>query len=98
MRQKDDQKFALTLNNFAYCCLTEDDIYLFTGIIIQKDSYENLPIKYIHLFSTNASVNAHNETFLNALTTEGCRFIAIDSLVGDSSGGLTDKLSNVINT
>ena len=50
----------------------------------------------IHLFSTNASVNAHNETVLNALTTEGCRFIAIDSLVGDTAGGITDKLSKVI--
>ena len=66
MRQKDDQKFALALNNFANCCLTKDDIILFTSRIIQKDSYENLPIKSIHLFSTNASVNAHNETVLNA--------------------------------
>ena len=96
MRQKDDQKFALALNNFANCCLTEDDIYLFTSRIIQKGSYENLPIKSIHLFSTNASVNAHNEIVLNALTTEGFRFIAIDSLVGDNAGGITDKLSNVI--
>ena len=54
-------------------------IYIFTSRIIQRDFYENLPIKSIHLFSTNASVNAHNETVLNALTTEGCRFIAIDS-------------------
>ena len=46
--------------------------------------------------STNACVNAHNETVLNALTTVGCRFISIDSLVGDNAGGITDKLSNVI--
>ena len=96
MRQKDDLNFARALTNFANCCLTEDCINLFTNRIIQKDSIENLPIKCIHLFSTNASVNAHNETVLNALTTEGCRFIAIDSLVGDTAGGITDKLSNVI--
>ena len=96
MRQKDDLNFARALNNFSNCCLTEDCINLFTNRIIQKDSIENLPIKCIHLFSTNASVNAHNETVLNALTTEGCRFIAIDSLVGDTAGGITDKLSNVI--
>ena len=41
-------------------------------------------------------MNAHNETVLNALTTEGYRFIATDSLVGDTAGGITDKLSNVI--
>ena len=34
MRQKDDQKFALALNNFANCCLTEDDINLFTSRVI----------------------------------------------------------------
>ena len=97
MRQKDDQKFALALNNLANCCLTEDDIIIITSRIIQKDSYENLPIKFIHLFSTNASVNnTHNETVLNALTTEGFRLIAIGSLVGDTAGGITDKLSNVI--
>ena len=38
MRQKDDQKFALALNNFANCCLTEDDINLFTSRIIAKVS------------------------------------------------------------
>ena len=60
--------------------------------IIGKDSIENLPIKSIHLFSTNA----RNETVLNALSTEGCRFIAIDSLVGDTAGGIIDKLREVL--
>ena len=96
MRQRDDQNFARALNNFANCCMSENDIDLFMSRIIGKDSIENLPIKSIHLFSTNASVNAHYETVLNALTTEGYRFIAIDSLVGDTAGGITDKLSNVI--
>ena len=76
--------------------MSENDIDLFMSRIIGKDSIENLPIKSIHLFSTNASVNAHNETLLNALTTEDYRFIAIDSLVGDTAGGITDKLSDVI--
>ena len=69
---------------------------LFMSIITGKDSNENLNIKSIHLFSTNVSVNAHNETVLNALSTEGCRFIAIDSLVGDTAGGITDKLREVL--
>ena len=96
MRQRDDQNFARALNNFANCGMSEKDIDLFMSRIIGKDSIENLPIKSIHLFSTNASVNAHNETVLNALTTEGCRFIAIDSLVGDTAGGITDKLREVL--
>ena len=96
MRQSDDQNFARALNNFANCCMSENAIDLFMSRIIGKDSIENLPIKSIHPFSTNASVNAYNETVLNALTTEGFRFIAIDSLVGDTAGGITDKLSNLI--
>ena len=96
MRQRGDQNFARALNNFANCCMSENDIDLFMSRIIGKDSIENLPIKSIHLFSTNASVNAHNETVLNALTTEGCRFIDIDSLVGDTAGGIADKLREVL--
>ena len=96
MRQKDDQNFARALNNFANCCLTENDMGLFINRIIEKDYFKNLPNKAIHLFSTNASVNAHNEIVLNALTTEGCRFITIDSLVGDTAGGITDKLRSVL--
>ena len=55
----------------------------------------------ITINSTNESmtrdINAHNETVLNALTTEGFRFISIDSLVGDIAGVITDKLNNVLN-
>ena len=58
MRQKDDQNFARVLNNFANCCISENDINLFTSRIIHKDSYEDLPIKAIHLFRTSASLNA----------------------------------------
>ena len=96
MRQRDDQNFARALNNFANCCMSENDIDLFMSRIIGKDSIGNLPIKSIHLFSTNAIVNAHNETVLNALSTEGCRFIAIDFLVGDTAGGITDNLREVL--
>ena len=92
MRQRDDQNFARALNNFANCCMSENDIALFMSGIFGKDSIENLPIKSIHLFSTNASVNTHNETVLNVLPTEGYRFIASDSLVGDTAGGITDRL------
>ena len=84
MRQKDDQKFAVALNNFANCTLTEEDNGLFLTRQFGKESLNNLPPKAIHLFSTNASVNAHNESVLNALTTEGCKFTSIDYLAGDT--------------
>ena len=51
----------------------------------------NLPPKAIDLFITNASANAHNEIVLNALTTEGCKFMDI-CLVGYHVGNFTDKL------
>ena len=31
MRQKDDQKFAMALNNFANCTLTDEDLHLLNG-------------------------------------------------------------------
>ena len=36
-------------------------------------------------------MNAHNESVLNALTTEGCKFTAIDSLASDTGSEITDK-------
>ena len=63
----------------------------FSSAEFRKELLNNLPPKAIHLFSTNASVNAHNESVLNALTTEGCKFTAIDSLAGNTGSGITDK-------
>ena len=71
MRQKDDQRFAMALNNFANCTLTDEDLHLFNGRQIVKESFHKLPSKAIHLFGTNANVNVHNESVLNALSTEG---------------------------
>ena len=68
MRQKDDKNFAVALNNFANCSLTNDDIDLFKSRQIGKESLSKIPSKAIHLFSTNACVNVHNESVLNALT------------------------------
>ena len=53
-----------------------------------KESFHKLP--------TNASVNVHNESVLNALRTEGYKFIAIDSLEGDTGGELIEKLMDTI--
>ena len=65
MRQKDDLKFAVQLNNFANSTLTEEDNALFLSRRFGKESRNNLPPKATHLFNTNASVNAHNESVLN---------------------------------
>ena len=62
MRQKDDQRFAMALNNFANCTLTDEDTNLLNGRIIVKESFHILPLKAIHLFGTNASVNVHNDS------------------------------------
>ena len=96
MRQKEDQEFAMALNNFANCTLTDEDLHLLNGRQIVKESFHELPTKVIHLFGTNASVSVHNESVLNALSTEGYKFIAIDSLAGDTGGELTEKLIDTI--
>ena len=96
MRQKDDQRFAMSLINFANCTLTDEDINLLNGRIIERESFDKLPPKAIHLFGTNASVDVHNESVLNVLSTEGYKFIAIDSLAGDTDGNFTEKLMNTI--
>ena len=59
-----------------------------------KESLKNLPPEAIHLLSINASVNAYNESVLNALSTEGCKFTAIDSLAGDIVSEISDKFRN----
>ena len=97
MRQKDDLKFAVALKNFANCTLTDGDIRIFLVKQIWTESLNNLPPKAIHLFSTNASVNAHNESVLSALTAQGCKFTAIDSFAGDTCSELTDKLGIHLN-
>ena len=86
----------MALNNFANCTLTDEDTSLFNGRIIEKESFHKLPPKTIHIFGTNASVNVHNESVLNALSTEGYKFIAIDSLAGETGGELTEKLMDTI--
>ena len=95
MTQKDDQKFAVALNNFANCTLTEEDSGLFLSRQFGKESLNNLPPKAIHLFSTNACVNAHNDSVLNALTTGGCKFTTerckFTSLASDSDSEVSDK-------
>ena len=36
-------------------------------------------------------MNAHNESVLSILTTEGCKFTRIDSLVGETGSEISDK-------
>ena len=91
IRQKEDRNFAIALNNFANCTLTEENDGLFLSRQFGKESLNNLLPKAIHLFSTNVSVNAHNESVLNAFTNEGCKFTAIDSLAGETASEITYK-------
>ena len=41
-------------------------------------------------------MNVHNESVLNASSTEGYRFTAIDFLASDTGGELTEKLMDTI--
>ena len=77
----------MTMNNFANCILTEDKIRFFLSRQIGKELLHNLLLKANHLFCSEC-INS----VLNALTTEGYKFTAIDFLAGDIGGKLTDML------
>ena len=97
MRQKDDMEFARALNSLANGILTEDDCDLFKSRQIKKENLDNVVSKNaIHLFCTNASVDSHNIIVLDSLSTEGIKSIALDNLVGDHTGKMTECLSNTI--
>ena len=48
MRHKEDQRFAMALNNFANCALTEEDNGLFISRQFGMESLNNLPLKSLH--------------------------------------------------
>ena len=67
MRQKNDQPFAITLNNMASGQMSADDIALFRTRISSNDQ---VPNDLIHIFETNAEVDRLNTMKLNSISSE----------------------------
>lgn len=59
MRQKNDERFIVALNNFSRGSLTENDIKLLQSRQVSYDS--EVPSEAIRLFSTNADVMMYNK-------------------------------------
>ena len=57
---------------------------------------ENYPMETTHLFTTNASVNAHNNSMYAKCESDKCQIKAIDIVVGDISDDLKKQMKDKI--
>ena len=99
MRQKDDKQFAEVLNRLREGKHSEHDINCLKERLLHTvPGSENYPMETTHLFTTNASVNAHNNSMYAKCESDKCQIKAIDIVVGDISDDLMkqmkDKISN----
>ncbi|XP_044313295.1 ATP-dependent DNA helicase PIF1-like [Drosophila rhopaloa] len=77
MRQRDDQPFAIALNNMASGQMSSEDIVLLRG----RTSVESqIPNDAIHLFSSNQDTDRYNREKLNSIPTDQFISEAIDSV------------------
>ena len=97
MRQKDDKQFAELLNRLREGMHSEDDIAILKQRILNKrpeqDSY---PMNMTHLFTTNASEDAHNNALYSRTKTDKAQIKSVDIIVGDISDDLKKQMKNKI--
>ena len=76
---------------------TQDDITVLKSRILKsKPGEPNYPASLTHVFSTNASVNAHNEAVYNLSQSEKAQIDAIDVVVGDISDELKHEVKKKV--
>lgn len=93
MRQKDDAKFAVALNNMAQGTMKEDDIQLFASRTFASIPEElKVPGKeIIRLYSTNEEVANCNEEILGGMTTEVHKSVCYDKVTLARSNGTVNQ-------
>ena len=97
MRQKDDKLFAELLNRLREGKHSEKDIDCLKERLLQTvPGDENYPMETTHLFTTNASVNAHNNSMYAKCESDKCQIRAIDIVVGDISDDLKKQMKDKI--
>ena len=97
MRQKDDKQFAEVLNRLREGKHSERDIdCLKERLLHTVPGSENYPMETTHLFTTNASVNAHNNSMYAKCESDKCQIKAIDIVVGDISDDLKKQMKDKI--
>ena len=76
---------------------TQDDITVLKSRILKsKPGEPNYPASLTHVFSTNASVNAHNEAVYNLSQSEKAQIDAIDVVIGDISDELKHEVKQKV--
>lgn len=97
MRQKDDHQFAELLNRLREGKHSQDDIAnLKVRLLHLKPGQEHYPMNTTHLFTTNASVNAHNNALYSLSKGEKAQIKAIDIIIGDVSDDLKKQIKDKI--
>ncbi|XP_036329467.1 ATP-dependent DNA helicase PIF1-like [Rhagoletis pomonella] len=90
MRQREDQAFAVALNNMSEGNMTSDDIEL---IKARETNFNEIPNDCIHLFYSKADVSLYNTGRLAKIATEEFISTAKDSVKANS---LSERSKTVI--
>ena len=97
MRQKDDKQFAELLNRLKEGNHSKNDIAILKERCLnsspENDTY---PINVKHLFSTNALVDAYNNSLYTLSKTVKAQIKAIDIVIGDISNKLKKQMKQKI--
>ena len=97
MRQKDDKEFAQLLNRLREGNHSENDISILKQRLLNvRPEQDNYPMNMTHLFTTNASVDAHNNALYTLSKAEKAQIKAVDIIVGDISDDLKKQRKNKI--
>ena len=82
MRQKDDVRFAETLNRIREGNTTAEDIDHIKSRLTSTDDTE-FPHDALHLFTSNEKVDSHNKKVIENLKTKGSVAFATDFVIGN---------------
>ena len=93
MRQKDDNVFASLLNRLREGNQTAEDVALLKQCTT-ADTSDLLPM--IHLYTTNKLVNDFNSSLFEKVFSEKVVVPALDSVLGDFSSEVKDKIKQAI--
>ena len=86
MRQKDDKQFAELLNRLREGKHSDDDIAILKQRLLNVTrENDNYPINATHLFTTNASVDAHNNALYTLSRTDKAQIKAVDIIIGETN-------------
>lgn len=98
MRQRNDLNFATALSNLATGRMTFADLELMSERCFKINELPSDARDAVHLFSSNALVNAHNERVLNGMVTEGAIVDALDEVFGEPNQSAKNRALKTISS